>query len=535
MGKVIKFDLEAKNLLKEGVEELAAAVKVTLGAKGRNVILDMGEHMSPIITKDGVTVARNISFDDRIKDMGAKLIRDVASKTNEQAGDGTTTATVLAEEMFKSGLKMVTVGVHPISIKRGMDKACSLALELLDEQTEKIEEGLLRVNQIAKISANGDEEVAGMITEAIKTVHNKGVITIEESKNQESSIEVVKGMHFEKGYLSPYFVNHNNTDVVYEKPLVLLTSYKISNINIIMPALEEAARQQRPILIIADSVDGDGLAGLVLNKVKGNLPVVAVQSPSYGEMRVDMMEDIAILTGGKYFSEKKGDNLNLLDPEDLGTCTKVIVSRNRTIILGGNSCKPDVCGDPLYDRVLYLEKMIEKSSNEFDKEKFQERLAKLKGGVAVISVGGNSDVEVKEKKDRYDDALNAVRAAIEEGVVPGGGVALLNISHFVLRTKVDNEDELYGVKIVAEAIQSPIKQILSNAGEKVDVVINEIMKVGGDYGYNVYTGEYEHFFETGVVDPVKVTKSALSNAVSISGMLLTSECIVSEKIKDVEK
>ena len=532
MGKELIYGLEAKEKLKEGVVDLAKSVKVTLGAKGRNVIIDNG-YGSPIITKDGVTVARNIDFDEPIKNMGARLIKDVAQKTNDLAGDGTTTASVLAEAMFLGGIKMIAVGGHPILIKNGMDKACSLAVKLLGEMTEKIDNNFERVVQIANISANGDKEVSGMISGAIQQVSHNGVITVEESRNQESTLEIIKGMQFPKGYLSPYFMTDKvREEVVFENPLILLCANKISSLEPVMPALEFAVKERRPIVIIADSVDSEALALLVVNKLKGGLPVVAIQSPSYGEMRVDMMEDLAILTGGTYFSNKKGmdiesKELKLIDFEDLGSCEKIIVSANKTIIIKGGGNK-----ELLDERILEINSKIAQTKNDFDLEKYRERLAKLDGGVAVIYVGGNSDVEVKEKKDRYEDALNATRAAIDEGIVPGGGVALLRIHDHLLLTPVENEDEGYGVKIVCEAILAPIRQILDNAGEKVDVIINELKIKGGDWGYNVYTNSYEKFFETGVIDPSKVTRIALENATSISGMLLTTECVISQKQKE---
>ena len=530
MGKRIVYGLEAQNLLKEGVVELASAVKVTLGGKGTNVVIDMGEHFSPKITKDGVTVARNISFDEPIKNMGAKLIRDVAEKVNDIAGDGTTTATVLAESIFIQGIKMVTAGANPILIKRGMDKACKLAVELLKEEVQTIDEQPERVEQIANISANGDTEIGRIVADCITKVTSNGVIVIEEGKSQETLVQYTEGMQFEKGYLSPYFCTDlSRLEAVYEKPYIYLCSDKVNSFKQLLPALEIAVRDQRPLIIISDSIDTDVLSYLVVNRVKGGVQVVAVQSPSYGEMRLDMMEDIAVLTGGENISERKGtfgDGV-IFEENQFGTCDRIIVTKDKTMIINGAGNETDILS-----RITQIKEIISSSKSEYDSERYKERLAKLDGGVAVIYVGGTSEVEVKEKKDRYEDALNATRAAIDEGIVPGGGIALLRIHSHLSGLVMDSEDEKYGLQIVCEAILSPLKQILLNAGEKVDVIINNLLKKGGDYGYNVYTNTYEHFFQSGVIDPFKVTRVALESAVSISGTLLTTSCVVSEIKKD---
>lgn len=530
MGKELYYDLDAKEKLKEGVVELSRAVKDTLGARGRAVLIDRGQYQSPIVTKDGVTVAKEIDFDEPIKNMGARLIKDVANKTNDEAGDGTTTATVLAESLFVNGIKMLAVGVHPVLMKRGMDKACKLAVELLKAETEEIGENIERVKQIALISANGDEEVSNIVSEAIKVVHSNGVITIEEGNDVKTVLDVVKGMQFEKGYQSPYFVTDvNKLETVYEKPFILLTSQKINNLQSIIHILEYAASKQRPIVIIADAFEPDAISGLVLNKVKGGLPVVAIQSPSYGEMRVDMMEDLSALTGARYFSDKKdmvinGSVLDDCKELDLGTIDKIIVTKNKTIMVSSKEGN-----DALKQRLNALKQQIKDSNNDFDKEKLRERLAKLDGGVAVIYVGGNSEVELKEKKDRFEDALHATRAAIEEGIVPGGGVALLRIYQHLLQTPTINEDEQQGVNLVCQAILAPIRQILLNAGESPDVIINELNKQGGDYGYNVLNNSYENFLSTGVIDPTKVARVALENSISIIGTMLMSNCVIAFK------
>ena len=523
MAKDIIFDLKAREALKSGVDQLSDAVKVTLGPKGRNVIIDKS-FGAPTITKDGVTVAKEIELADTIENMGAQMVKEVASKTNDLAGDGTTTATVLAQAIVTTGLKNVTAGANPMDLKRGIDKAVSQVIDSLRSQTKKINDSGEKVEQVASISANNDGTIGKLIAEAMAKVKKDGVITIEEAKGIETYVDVVEGMQFDRGYISPYFVTDTEKmEAVYENPYILLHDKKISVMKDLLPVLEKIAQTGRALLIIAEDVETEALATLVVNKLRGGLKVVAVKAPGFGDRRKEMLEDIAILTGGTVISEEKGYKLEDTTLEDLGEAEKISIDKENTTVVSGKGKKEDIQG-----RINQIRAQIETTTSDYDKEKLQERLAKLAGGVAVIYVGAASEVEMKERKDRFDDALNATRAAIEEGIIPGGGVAYLRAISSLDKLKSDNEDEDTGIQIIRRALEEPMRQIVENAGLEGSVVVQKVKEGKSDFGYNARTDKYENLFKAGVIDPTKVARVALENAASIAGMLLTTECVVAE-------
>lgn len=523
MAKQIKFNLEARNALKEGVDALANAVKVTLGPKGRNVILEKS-FGSPSITKDGVTVAREIELKDREMNLGAQLVKDVASKTNDVAGDGTTTATVLAQAIITAGLKNVTAGANPMDLKRGIDKAVAQVVADLKKMSKEVGDSTEKIEQVATISANNEPEIGKVIAEAMRKVKKEGVITIEEAKGTETTVEVVEGMQFDRGYISPYFVTDTDKMMAsYEKPYILIYDKKISVMKDLLPVLEKVVQTGKPLLIISEDVESEALATLVVNRLRGSLKIVAVKAPGFGDRRKEMLEDIAILTGGQVISEEKGFKLEDADLTHLGQADKITVDKENTTIVSGHGSKDSIQG-----RIKQIKAQIESTKSDYDREKLQERLAKLAGGVAVIQVGAASEVEMKEKKDRFDDALHATRAAVEEGIVPGGGVAYLRAIESLEKGKYANEDEKVGMEIIRRALEEPMRQIVQNAGLEGAVVVQKVREGKDDYGFNAYTEKYENLYESGVIDPTKVARVALENAASVAGMLLTTECIVSE-------
>lgn len=523
MAKDIKYNWEAREGLKKGVDALANAVKVTLGPKGRNVIIDK-KFGAPQITKDGVTVAKEIELQEPIENMGAQMVKEVASKTNDQAGDGTTTATVLAQAIFNTGLKNVTAGANPMDLKRGIDKAVAKVVENLKAQSVEINDSHEKIEQVATISANNDSAVGQVIAEAMQKVKKEGVITIEEAKGTDTYVKVVEGMQFDRGYISAYFVTDTEKmEAVYENPYILIYDKKISNMKEFLPILEKVVQSGRPLLIISEDVDSEALATLVVNRLRAGLKIVAVKAPGFGDRRKEMLEDIAILTGGTVISEEKGYKLEEASLEMLGTAEKITVDKENTTIVSGKGDKKMIGA-----RISQIKSQIEKTTSDYDREKLQERLAKMAGGVAVIYVGAASEVEMKEKKDRYDDALHATRAAIEEGIIPGGGVAYIRSIASLKGMKGDNEDQQIGIDIVRRALEEPLRQITNNAGKEGSVIVNAVMKGKGDYGYNARTDEYQHMIEAGVIDPTKVSRVALENAASIAGMLLTTECVLAE-------
>jgi chaperonin GroEL len=523
MAKEIKYNWEAREGLKKGVDALANAVKVTLGPKGRNVIIDK-KFGAPQITKDGVTVAKEIELKEPIENMGAQMVKEVASKTNDQAGDGTTTATVLAQAIFNTGLKNVTAGANPMELKRGIDKAVATIVENLKGQSVEINDSHDKIEQVATISANNDSEVGKVIAEAMQKVKKEGVITIEEAKGTDTNVKIVEGMQFDRGYISPYFVTDTEKmEAVYESPYILIYDKKISNMKEFLPILEKIVQTGRPLLIISEDVDSEALATLVVNRLRGGLKIVAVKAPGFGDRRKEMLEDIAILTGGTVISEEKGFKLEDATIEMLGTAEKITVDKENTTIVSGKGDKETISG-----RIAQIKAQIEKSTSDYDREKLQERLAKLAGGVAVIYVGAASEVEMKEKKDRYDDALHATRAAIEEGIIPGGGVAYIRSINSLKGVKGENEDQMIGIDIVRRALEEPLRQIASNAGKEGSVIVNAVRKGKGDFGYNARLDQFQNMIEAGVIDPTKVSRVALENAASIAGMLLTTECVLSE-------
>ena len=523
MAKEIKYNWEAREGLKKGVDALANAVKVTLGPKGRNVIIDK-KFGAPQITKDGVTVAKEIELKEPIENMGAQMVKEVASKTNDQAGDGTTTATVLAQAIFNTGLKNVTAGANPMELKRGIDKAVATIVENLKGQSVEINDSHEKIEQVATISANNDNEVGKVIAEAMQKVKKEGVITIEEAKGTDTNVKIVEGMQFDRGYISPYFVTDTEKmEAVYESPYILIYDKKISNMKEFLPILEKIVQTGRPLLIISEDVDSEALATLVVNRLRGGLKIVAVKAPGFGDRRKEMLEDIAILTGGTVISEEKGFKLEDATLEMLGTAEKITVDKENTTIVSGKGDKDTISG-----RIAQIKAQIEKSTSDYDREKLQERLAKLAGGVAVIYVGAASEVEMKEKKDRYDDALHATRAAIEEGIIPGGGVAYIRSINSLKGLKGENEDQMIGIDIVRRALEEPLRQIASNAGKEGSVIVNAVRKGKGDFGYNARLDQFQNMIEAGVIDPTKVSRVALENAASIAGMLLTTECVLSE-------
>ena len=524
MAKIIKFDIKAREELKKGVDQLSNAVKVTLGPKGRNVILDK-KYGAPHITKDGVSVAREVELEDEFQNIGAQLVKEVASKTNDDAGDGTTTATVLAQAIVNEGLKNVAAGANPMDVKRGIDKAVKAVVESIKTQAQEVGDDLEKIRNVARVSANNDDQIGDIIATAMEKVKKDGVITVEEAKGTDTTVDVVEGMQFDRGYISPYFVtNAEKMATEMENPYILLFDKKISGLKDILPLLQGAVQQHRPMLIIAEDVDGEALASLVVNRILGSLEVCAVKAPGYGDRRKEMLEDIAILTGGVVISEEKGLNLEGATLEMLGTAEKVTVTKDNTTIVNGAGDKQAIA-----DRVAQIRAQIEVTKSTYDKEKLQERLAKLAGGVAVIYVGAPSEVEMKEKKDRVDDALSATRAAVAEGFVPGGGVAYIRCIDALEGLKGENDDETTGIHIIRRAIEEPLRQIVNNAGMEGAVVVDQVRKGTGDYGFNARTDKYENLFETGVIDPAKVARVALENAASIAGMFLTTECVIAEK------
>ena len=527
MAKEIKFDIEARDLLKKGVDELANAVKVTLGPKGRNVIIEK-KFGAPQITKDGVTVAKEIELSDAYENMGAQLVKEVASKTGDDAGDGTTTATVLAQSIISVGLKNVTAGANPMDLKRGIDKAVAVVVENLQSQSQEVGDDFDKIEQVATISANNDATIGKLIADAMKQVKKEGVITIEEAKGTETTIEIVEGMQFDRGYISPYFVtNTEKMEVEQDKPFILIYDKKISNLKEILPILEATVQSGRPLLIIAEDIDGEALGTLVVNRLRGSLKIAAVKAPGFGDRRKEMLEDIAILTGGVVISEEKGMKLDGTTLEMLGTAEKITINKDNTTIVNGAGAK-----DAIATRVLQIKAQIESTTSDYDREKLQERLAKLAGGVAVLYVGAASEVELKEKKDRVDDALSATRAAIAEGIVPGGGVAYIRAISALEGLKGLNEDETTGIEIIKRAIEEPLRQIVANSGKEGAVVVQKVKEGKGDFGYNARTDEYQPLLAAGVIDPTKVTRVALENAASIAGMLLTTESVIVEKKED---
>ena len=524
MAKEIKFEMEARDLLKKGVDSLADAVKVTLGPKGRNVILDK-KYGAPHITKDGVTVAKEIELEDSFQNMGAQLVKEVASKTNDDAGDGTTTATVLAQSIIGVGLKNVTAGANPMDLKRGIDKAVAKVVENLKEQAVEIGDDLKKIENVAKISANGDEAIGKLIAEAMQKVSKEGVITVEESKGTDTYVDVVEGMQFDRGYISPYFVTDTeNMEVQFENPLVLVHDKKISAIKDLLPILEKGIQTGKPMLIIAEDIDSEALTTLVVNRLRGSLKIAAVKAPGFGDRRKEMLEDIAILTGGTVISDEKGLTLENATLDMLGSAEKITIDKDTTIIVNGEGDK-----DAISNRIGQIRSQIEKTTSDYDREKLQERLAKLAGGVAVLYVGAPSEVEMKEKKDRVNDALSATRAAVEEGTVPGGGVAYIRASEALEGFKGENEDETTGIEIVKRAIEEPLRQIVANSGKEGAVIVQRVREGKADFGYNARTDQYENLYETGVIDPTKVARVALENAASIAGMFLTTECVITDK------
>lgn len=527
MAKEIKFEMEARDSLKRGVDALANAVKVTLGPKGRNVILEKS-YGAPHITKDGVSVAKEIELEDSIENMGAQLLREVASKTNDDAGDGTTTATVLAQSIIGVGLKNVTAGANPMDLKRGIDKAVAKVVENLREQAVEVGNDLKKIENVAKISANGDETIGKLIAEAMEKVSKEGVITVEEAKGTETYVDVVEGMQFDRGYISPYFVTDTeNMEVQYDEPLVLIHDKKISAIKDLLPILEKSVQTGKALLIIAEDIDSEALTTLVVNRLRGSLKIAAVKAPGFGDRRKEMLEDIAILTGGTVISDEKGLTLETATLEMLGSAEKITIDKDTTTIVNGHGDR-----DAIAARISQIRSQIEKTTSDYDREKLQERLAKLAGGVAVLYVGAPSEVEMKEKKDRVEDALSATRAAVEEGTVPGGGVAYIRAAEALENLETENDDELTGVEIVKRAIEEPLRQIVQNAGKEGAVVVQKVREGKGDFGYNARNEKYENLYETGVIDPTKVSRVALENAASIAGMFLTTECVITEIKKD---
>ena len=524
MAKEIKYNVEARELLKQGVDALSNAVKVTLGPKGRNVIIDK-KFGSPVMTKDGVSVAKEIELEDKFANMGAQMVKEVASRTNDDAGDGTTTATVLAQSIIGVGLKNVTAGANPMDLKRGIDKAVAAVVANLREQSSEVGGNIDKIEQVATISANNDRAIGALIAEAMSKVNKEGVITVEEAKGTDTYVDVVEGMQFDRGYISAYFMTDpEKMEAVMERPLILITDKKISSMKEIMSVLEPAAQQGRALVIIAEDVEGEALAALVVNKMRGALKIAAVKAPGFGDRRKEMLEDIAILTGGTVISEDKGLKLDQATIEMLGSAEKVTIAKENTTIVNGLGDKAAIDS-----RIMQIRKNIETTTSDYDREKLQERLAKLAGGVAVLYVGAPSEVEMKEKKDRVDDALAATRAAVEEGIIPGGGVAYIRATAALENLKGDNEDENTGIQIVRRAIEEPLRQIVANAGGEGSVVVNKVREGKGSFGYDARADKYGDMLEAGIIDPTKVSRVALENAASIASMFLTTECVLAEK------
>ena len=519
MAKEIKFDVDVRSKMKSGADALANAVKVTLGPKGRNVVIDK-KFGAPQVTKDGVTVAKEVELEDRFENMGAQMVKEVASKTNEQAGDGTTTATVLAQAIINVGIKNVTAGANPMDLKRGIDKAVATVVEDLKKQSQKVGSDYSKVEQVGTVSANNDGYIGKLIADAMSKVGQDGVITVEEAKGTDTEVKVVEGMQFDRGYISPYFMtNGDKMEAELSNPSILITDKKISAMKDLLPILEPMAREGRELLIIAEDVDGEALTTLVVNKLRGALKIAAVKAPGFGDRRKEMLQDIATLTGAVVVSEERGFTLENTTPDMLGHAEKVTITKENTTIVGGSGSK-----EAIAERVESIRKQIEVSTSDYDKEKLHERLGKLGGGVAVLYVGATTEVEMKEKKDRVEDALNATRAAVEEGYLPGGGVAYIRSAKSLEGLKGENEDETTGIHIVAKAIEEPLRQIALNAGVDGSVIIQKIKEGKGDFGYNARTGEYVQMYEAGVIDPTKVARVALENAASVAGMFLTTEC-----------
>ncbi|MCO5725721.1 chaperonin GroEL [Robiginitalea marina] len=527
MAKNITFDIEARDGLKRGVDALANAVKVTLGPKGRNVIVSKS-FGAPVVTKDGVTVAKEIELADALENMGAQMVKEVASKTNDLAGDGTTTATVLAQAIVKEGLKNVAAGANPMDLKRGIDKAVEAIVENLAKQAKKVGDSSEKIKQVASISANNDETIGELIAEAFKKVGKEGVITVEEAKGTDTYVDVVEGMQFDRGYVSPYFVTNSEKMIAeLDNPFILLFDKKISTMKDLLPVLEPVAQSGKPLLIVSEDVDGEALATLVVNKLRGSLKIAAVKAPGFGDRRKAMLEDIAILTGGTVISEERGFTLENATVDMLGTCEKVTIDKDNTTLVNGAGAAKDIKA-----RVNQIKAQIETTTSDYDREKLQERLAKLAGGVAVLYVGAASEVEMKEKKDRVDDALHATRAAVEEGIVAGGGVALVRAQAVLSKVSVENADEETGLQIVARAIESPLRTIVENAGGEGSVVVAKVHEGKGDFGYDAKSEKYVEMMKAGIIDPKKVTRIALENAASVAGMILTTECALTEIKED---
>ncbi len=529
MSKMIFFDIEARNKMKKGVDTLSDAVKVTLGPKGRNVVIER-KFGAPTVTKDGVTVAKEIELDDPIENMGAQMVKEVASKTADIAGDGTTTATVLAQAIISEGLKNVAAGANPMDLKRGIDKAVIAIVENLRKQSEKIGSDSKKIEQVAAISANNDAAIGALIAQAMAKVGKEGVITVEEAKGTDTTVDVVEGMQFDRGYISPYFVtNSEKMQVELSNPYILIYDKKISTMKDILHILEKVAQSGRPLVIIAEDLDGEALATLVVNKLRGTIKVAAVKAPGFGDRRKEMLQDIAILTAGIVVSEEQGFKLENADLTYLGSAESITIDKDNTTIVGGKGVKKDITA-----RVNQIKAQVETTTSDYDKEKLQERLAKLAGGVAVLYIGAATEVEMKEKKDRVDDALHATRAAVEEGIVPGGGVAYVRASDVLAKMTGANEDETTGIAIVRRAVEEPLRTIVENAGFEGSVVVNKIKEGKADYGFNAHTEKYENLFKAGVIDPTKVSRVALENAASIAGMMLTTECVIADKPKKEE-
>lgn len=527
MAKEIKFDIESRDALKRGVDALANAVKVTLGPKGRNVVIEKS-FGAPHVTKDGVSVAKEIELEDKVENMGAQMVKEVASKTNDLAGDGTTTATVLAQAIVREGLKNVAAGANPMDLKRGIDKAVSTVVENLKSQSQAVGDSTEKIKQVASVSANNDEAIGGLIAEAFDKVGKEGVITVEEAKGIDTTVDVVEGMQFDRGYQSPYFVTNPEKMVAeLDNPYILLVEKKISSMKELLPVLEPVAQQGKSLVIISEEVEGEALATLVVNKLRGSLKIAAVKAPGFGDRRKAMLEDIAILTGGQVISEERGFTMENATVEMLGRAEKVVIDKDNTTIVNGAGDEAQIKA-----RVNQIKAQMESTTSDYDREKLQERLAKLAGGVAVLYVGAASEVEMKEKKDRVDDALHATRAAVEEGIVAGGGVALVRSIASLETLSGLNQDENTGIKIVKRAIEEPLRQIVANAGGEGSVIVAKVAEGKGDYGYNAKTDEFVNMLEAGIIDPTKVTRVALENAASVAGMLLTTECVITEIPKD---
>ena len=519
MAKEIKFNTDVRAAMKSGADQLADAVKVTLGPKGRNVVIDK-KFGAPQVTKDGVTVAKEVELEDRFENMGAQMVKEVASKTNEQAGDGTTTATVLAQSIINVGLKNVTAGASPMDLKKGIDKAVAAVVADLRKRSQSVGEDYSKIEQVGTVSANNDNQIGKLIADAMSKVKKDGVITVEEAKGTETEVKVVEGMQFDRGYISPYFMtNGDKMEVDLSDASILITDKKISAMKDLMPILEPVAREGRELLIVAEDVDGEALTTLIVNKLRGTLKVAAVKAPGYGDRRKEMLQDIAILTGATVISEERGFTLENATPDMLGRAEKVTINKENTTIVGGKGDKKAIA-----ERAESIRKQISTTTSDYDREKLQERLGKLAGGVAVLYVGAASEVEMKEKKDRVEDALNATRAAVEEGYLPGGGVAFVRAADALAGLKGENEDETTGIRIVERALEEPLRQICENAGVEGSVIINKVREGKGDFGYNARTGEYANLYEAGVIDPTKVARVALENAASVAGMFLTTEC-----------